>query len=80
MCFTKIKLCAYVAGRGGEGLKRITKSTGAKVSCSKERVHNPGAMGKVIITGTRQEVKQAKVSRNHTFGDKYSYSHITENR
>lgn len=68
MCFTKMKMCAYVVGRGGEGLKWITKSTGANVSCSKERVHSPGAMGKVIITGTRQEVNQAKVSRNHTFG------------
>nr|XP_046234319.1 tudor and KH domain-containing protein isoform X1 [Scatophagus argus]XP_046234321.1 tudor and KH domain-containing protein isoform X1 [Scatophagus argus] len=49
-----------IIGRGGESLKLITRTTGAKVSCSKEKTHGPGAKGSVTITGTRQEVKQAK--------------------
>ncbi|KAM9837608.1 tudor and KH domain-containing protein isoform 2-T2 [Aulostomus maculatus] len=49
-----------IIGRGGESLKLITVTTGAKVSCSKEKTQGPGAKGKVTITGTRQEVKQAK--------------------
>uniref|UniRef100_H3CBW0 Tudor and KH domain containing n=1 Tax=Tetraodon nigroviridis TaxID=99883 RepID=H3CBW0_TETNG len=49
-----------IIGRGGEGLKLITRTTGAKVSCSKERTPNPGAKGTVTIKGTREEVKQAK--------------------
>lgn len=55
-------------GRGGESLKVITRTTGAKVSCSKDKVQSPRAKGNVTITGTRQEVKQAKVSRIHTIG------------
>lgn len=38
------------------------------MSCSKEKSPGPGAKGNVTITGTRQEVKQAKVRRTHTFG------------
>ncbi|KAI4802727.1 hypothetical protein KUCAC02_006305 [Chaenocephalus aceratus] len=38
----------------------ITRTTGAKVSCSKEKTLGPGAKGKVTITGSRQEVEQAK--------------------
>ncbi|XP_056874042.1 tudor and KH domain-containing protein isoform X1 [Takifugu flavidus] len=49
-----------IIGRGGEGLKEMTRTTGAKVSCSKERMHIPGAMGTVTIKGTKQEVKKAK--------------------
>lgn len=55
------------SGRGGEGLKVMTRTTGAKVSCSKERMHYPGAMGTVTIKGTKQEVKQAKVSNIQSF-------------
>ncbi|KAM6898046.1 tudor and KH domain-containing protein isoform 1-T2 [Lycodopsis pacificus] len=49
-----------IIGRGGESLKLITRTTGAKVACSKEKTHGPGARGNVTITGTRQEVEQAK--------------------
>ncbi|XP_034413788.1 tudor and KH domain-containing protein isoform X1 [Cyclopterus lumpus] len=49
-----------IIGRGGESLKLITRTTGAKVTCSKEKTHGPGATGNVTITGTRQEVEQAK--------------------
>ncbi|XP_070783062.1 tudor and KH domain-containing protein isoform X2 [Enoplosus armatus] len=49
-----------IIGRGGESLKLITRNTGAKVACSKEKTHGPGGNGNVTITGTRQEVKQAK--------------------
>ncbi|KAK1906114.1 MBT domain containing protein 1 [Dissostichus eleginoides] len=49
-----------IIGRGGESLKLITRTTGAKVSCSKEKTLGPGAKGKVTITGSRQEVEQAK--------------------
>ncbi|KAE8284561.1 Tudor and KH domain-containing protein Tudor domain-containing protein 2 [Larimichthys crocea] len=49
-----------IIGRGGESLKLITRTTGAKVACSKEKTHGPGAKGNVTITGTRQEVQQAK--------------------
>lgn len=55
-----------VAGRGGETMKLIIRATGAKVSCSKEKTHGPGAMGNVTITGTREEVKQAEVRRIHS--------------
>ncbi len=54
-------------GRGGESLKLITRTTGAKVACSKEKMHSPGAKGSVTISGTRQEVNQAKASQVHTF-------------
>ncbi|XP_061564627.1 tudor and KH domain-containing protein isoform X2 [Cololabis saira] len=49
-----------IIGRGGSSLKLITRTTGAKVACSKEKTHGPGAKGNITITGTRQEVKQAK--------------------
>ncbi|XP_035998298.1 tudor and KH domain-containing protein isoform X1 [Fundulus heteroclitus] len=49
-----------VIGRGGESLKLITRSTGARVVCSREKKHSPGGTSSVTITGTRQEVKQAK--------------------
>ncbi|XP_068161004.1 tudor and KH domain-containing protein isoform X2 [Antennarius striatus] len=49
-----------IIGRGGESIKLITRTTGAKVCLSKEKKHGPGAQGSVTITGTRQEVQQAK--------------------
>ncbi|XP_037319402.2 tudor and KH domain-containing protein isoform X2 [Pungitius pungitius] len=49
-----------IIGRGGESLKLITRTTGAKVTCSKEKTLAPGAKGSVTITGTKQEVEQAK--------------------
>uniref|UniRef100_UPI0037E7AE73 tudor and KH domain-containing protein isoform X2 n=1 Tax=Semicossyphus pulcher TaxID=241346 RepID=UPI0037E7AE73 len=49
-----------IIGRGGESLKLITRTTGVKVFCSKEKTHGPFAKGNMTITGTRQEVKQAK--------------------
>ncbi|XP_047233317.1 tudor and KH domain-containing protein isoform X4 [Girardinichthys multiradiatus] len=49
-----------VIGRGGESLKLITRSTGARLDCSREKKHSCGGQGYVTITGTRQEVKQAK--------------------
>lgn len=49
-----------IIGRGGESLKQITRTTGAKVNCSKEKTQGPGAKGSITITGSRQEVKQAK--------------------
>ncbi|XP_024153912.1 tudor and KH domain-containing protein isoform X2 [Oryzias melastigma] len=49
-----------IIGRGGESLKLITRTTGAKVIFSKEKTPIPGAKGSVTITGTRQEVKHAK--------------------
>ncbi|KAG7507259.1 tudor and KH domain-containing protein isoform X1 [Solea senegalensis] len=49
-----------IIGRGGESLKLITRTTGAKVVCPKERSHGPWAKGNITISGTKQEVKQAK--------------------
>ena len=55
-------VCAcVVAGRGGESLKLIIRTTGAKVACCKEKKQSLEAKGKVTITGARWEVKQAKV-------------------
>ncbi|XP_019901773.1 tudor and KH domain-containing protein isoform X1 [Esox lucius] len=49
-----------IIGRGGETLKLITRTTGARVICPRERGRGLEEMGKVSITGTRQEVRQAK--------------------
>uniref|UniRef100_A0A3P8UUQ5 Tudor and KH domain containing n=2 Tax=Cynoglossus semilaevis TaxID=244447 RepID=A0A3P8UUQ5_CYNSE len=49
-----------IIGRGGESLKLITRTAGAKVVCSKERSNDPGAKGNITVTGTKQEVKLAK--------------------
>uniref|UniRef100_A0A3B5MG62 Tudor domain-containing protein n=1 Tax=Xiphophorus couchianus TaxID=32473 RepID=A0A3B5MG62_9TELE len=49
-----------VIGRGGECLKLITRSTGARIVCSRKKKHSPGEKGSVTITGSKQEVKQAK--------------------
>lgn len=51
----------FTAGRGGESLKLITRTTGARVICSKERGRSLEEKGPVTITGTRREVRQAKV-------------------
>ncbi|KAJ7987823.1 hypothetical protein DPEC_G00330510 [Dallia pectoralis] len=48
-----------IIGRGGESLKLITRTTGARVICPRERGRG-FEMGKVSITGTRREVRQAK--------------------
>ncbi|XP_034425528.1 tudor and KH domain-containing protein isoform X3 [Hippoglossus hippoglossus] len=49
-----------IIGRGGESLKLITRTTGAKVACSKEKTQGPSTKGNITITGTKEEVKQAK--------------------
>uniref|UniRef100_A0AAV2LGG2 Tudor domain-containing protein n=1 Tax=Knipowitschia caucasica TaxID=637954 RepID=A0AAV2LGG2_KNICA len=58
----EVPLTAFgrIIGRGGESIKQITRATGAKVVCSKEKAQGPGAKGGVVITGNRQEVQQAK--------------------
>lgn len=48
-------------GRGGETLKLISRTSGARVNCSRERGHSLKEKGKITITGTRQEVQRAKV-------------------
>lgn len=67
-----LSVCVCVAGRGGEGLKLITRTTGAKVSCSREKLQGPLAKGSVTVAGTRQEVKQAKVSPSRSLARLYS--------
>ncbi|XP_067101673.1 tudor and KH domain-containing protein isoform X1 [Osmerus mordax] len=49
-----------IIGRGGETLKFIARTTGAKVNCPRERGRSLEEKGKVSITGTRLEVRQAK--------------------
>lgn len=49
-----------IIGRGGESMKHITRTTGVKVECSKEKSQGPGAKGNITITGSRQEVHHAK--------------------
>lgn len=48
-------------GRGGETLKLISRTSGARVNCSRERGRSLEEKGKVTIVGTRQEVQRAKV-------------------
>ncbi|XP_014013604.1 tudor and KH domain-containing protein isoform X2 [Salmo salar] len=48
-----------IIGRGGESLKLITRTTGARVVCPRERGRGL-EKGKVSVTGTRLEVRQAK--------------------
>lgn len=67
-------MCGRVAGRGGTGLKLITRTTGAKVSCFKDKGHGFVAQGNMTITGTRQEVKQAKVRKIYTFALTMSFN------
>lgn len=49
-----------IIGRGGESLKFITRTTGARVNCPRERGRGLEEKDKVSITGTCREVKQAK--------------------
>ncbi|XP_056153157.1 tudor and KH domain-containing protein [Lampris incognitus] len=49
-----------IIGRGGETVKLITRITGARVMCPKERAQGLEAKGNVTIIGTRQGVRQAK--------------------
>lgn len=49
-----------IIGRGGESLKFITRTTGARVSCPRERGRGLEEKDMVSITGTCREVKQAK--------------------
>ncbi|XP_034049776.1 tudor and KH domain-containing protein isoform X2 [Thalassophryne amazonica] len=49
-----------IIGRGGENLKQISRTTGAKVVCPKHRQQDLEAKGPVTITGTRHGVRQAK--------------------
>ncbi|KAG7324946.1 hypothetical protein KOW79_011262 [Hemibagrus wyckioides] len=49
-----------IIGRGGETLKFISRTSGARVNCSRERGRSLEEKGKVTIVGTRQEVQRAK--------------------
>ncbi|XP_034165539.1 tudor and KH domain-containing protein isoform X2 [Pangasianodon hypophthalmus] len=49
-----------IIGRGGETLKLISRTSGARVNCPRERGLSLEEKGKVMITGTRQEVQRAK--------------------
>ncbi|XP_060796172.1 tudor and KH domain-containing protein isoform X2 [Neoarius graeffei] len=49
-----------IIGRGGETLKLISRTSGARVNCPRERGRSLDEKGKVTITGTRQEVQRAK--------------------
>ncbi|XP_021420383.2 tudor and KH domain-containing protein isoform X3 [Oncorhynchus mykiss] len=48
-----------IIGRGGESLKLITRTTGARVLCPRERGRGL-EKGMVSVTGTRLEVRRAK--------------------
>ncbi|XP_076855765.1 tudor and KH domain-containing protein isoform X2 [Brachyhypopomus gauderio] len=49
-----------IIGRGGENLKLINRTSGARVNCPRERGCSPQEKGKITIQGTRQEVQRAK--------------------
>ncbi|XP_017339857.1 tudor and KH domain-containing protein isoform X1 [Ictalurus punctatus] len=49
-----------VIGRGGETLKLISRTSGARVNCPRERGRGLEEKGKITIMGTRQEVLRAK--------------------
>ncbi|KAJ8363627.1 hypothetical protein SKAU_G00124580 [Synaphobranchus kaupii] len=49
-----------IIGRGGESLKLICRSSGARVTCPRDRGRNLGEKGKISIMGTRREVKNAR--------------------
>ena len=57
----KLGPSCHVSGRGGESVKLISRTTGAKVICPKDSGRSLETTGNVTITGTRQEVRQAKV-------------------
>ncbi|CAB1338148.1 unnamed protein product, partial [Coregonus sp. 'balchen'] len=50
----------HIIGRGGESLKLITRTTGARIICPREIGRGLEEKGKVSITGMRMEVRQAK--------------------
>ncbi|XP_017558869.1 tudor and KH domain-containing protein isoform X1 [Pygocentrus nattereri] len=49
-----------IIGRGGETLKLINRTSGARVNCSRDRGRSLEEKGKVTIMGTRPEVQRAK--------------------
>ncbi|XP_036386387.1 tudor and KH domain-containing protein isoform X2 [Megalops cyprinoides] len=49
-----------IIGRGGESLKLICRTSGARVTCPRDRGRNLGEKGKVSIVGTRREVQNAR--------------------
>ncbi|XP_062858999.1 tudor and KH domain-containing protein [Trichomycterus rosablanca] len=49
-----------IIGRGGETLKLISRTSGARINCPRERGCSLEEKGKVTIMGTRQEVRRAK--------------------
>ncbi|KAI1896679.1 hypothetical protein AGOR_G00097240 [Albula goreensis] len=49
-----------IIGRGGDTLKLICRSSGARVTCPRDRSRNLGEKGKISIMGTRREVQSAR--------------------
>ncbi|XP_064179289.1 tudor and KH domain-containing protein isoform X1 [Anguilla rostrata] len=49
-----------IIGRGGESLKLICRTSGARVTCPRDRGRNLGEKGKISIMGTRREVQNAR--------------------
>ncbi|XP_035389620.1 tudor and KH domain-containing protein isoform X2 [Electrophorus electricus] len=49
-----------IIGRGAETLKLINRTSGARVTCPRDRGCSQQEKGKVTIMGTRQEVQRAK--------------------
>ncbi|KAJ8246441.1 hypothetical protein GJAV_G00267830 [Gymnothorax javanicus] len=49
-----------IIGRGGESLKSICRTSGARVTCPRDRGRNLGDKGKISIMGTRREVQKAR--------------------
>ncbi|MFT7804212.1 tudor and KH domain-containing protein-like [Arapaima gigas] len=49
-----------IIGRGGENLKLMNRTSGGRVNCSRDRGNSLTEKGKIVITGTRQEVQRAK--------------------
>ncbi|XP_007250177.3 tudor and KH domain-containing protein isoform X1 [Astyanax mexicanus] len=69
-----------IIGRGGETLKLISRTSGARVNCQRDRGQSMEEKGKVTISGTRQEVRRAKdlimekVQENETVRKRISQS------
>ncbi|XP_072523999.1 tudor and KH domain-containing protein-like isoform X2 [Salminus brasiliensis] len=69
-----------IIGRGGETLKLISRTSGARVNCPRDRGNRMEEKGKVTIMGTRQEVRRAtelimeKVLENETVRKRISQS------
>uniref|UniRef100_A0A8C9QR87 Tudor and KH domain containing n=1 Tax=Scleropages formosus TaxID=113540 RepID=A0A8C9QR87_SCLFO len=49
-----------IIGRGGENLKLINRTSGARVSCPRGKGNHLMEKGSIFITGTRREVQHAK--------------------